>query len=46
MAQVYAREAKDFDQEVRLDTFYIENWNPLLDIRLLLGTLKVLFIRR
>lgn len=45
MAQVHARESAEFDREVELDTYYIENWNLLLDFELILGTLKVIFIR-
>lgn len=45
MAQVHAREIAEFDREVELDTYYIENWSLLLDFELLLGTLKVLFLR-
>ena len=39
MAQVYAREAQDFNNEVKLDRFYIENWSWLLDVKLLIKTL-------
>jgi lipopolysaccharide/colanic/teichoic acid biosynthesis glycosyltransferase len=45
MGQVYAREISEFDREVELDTYYIENWNILLDFKLIFGTLKVLFLR-
>lgn len=45
MGQVYARETSDFDREVQLDTYYIENWSILLDLRLIVGTLRVLFLR-
>lgn len=36
----------DFDEIVRLDIRYIENWNLLLDIRILLKTVWVLLARR
>lgn len=32
MAQVSGRAALDFDDEVRLDMYYIENWSPWLDL--------------
>ncbi len=38
MAQVSGRADLDFEEEVRLDTFYIENWSPGLDLRILLKT--------
>jgi exopolysaccharide biosynthesis polyprenyl glycosylphosphotransferase len=44
MAQVSGRADLTFDEEVRLDMFYIENWNPWLDLVILLKTpLVVLF---
>ncbi len=38
MAQVSGRADLDFDDEVRLDTLYIENWSPAMDLRILLKT--------
>lgn len=38
MAQVSGRADLDFDDEVRLDTLYIENWSPGMDLRILLKT--------
>ena len=38
MAQVSGRHDLDFDEEVRLDIFYIENWSPLMDLYILLKT--------
>jgi exopolysaccharide biosynthesis polyprenyl glycosylphosphotransferase len=38
MAQISGRSDLDFDDEVRLDTWYIENWSPLLDLYILLKT--------
>ena len=35
----------DFDEIVRLDIAYIDNWNIWLDIKLLLKTVKVVFAR-
>ncbi len=45
MAQVNWRENNDFDKEVELDTFYIENWNILLDLKIILKTV-ITVIRR
>ena len=36
----------DFEQVVRLDLEYIDNWSLLLDFRLLFRTLKVVFLGR
>jgi len=38
-------EIKDFEQIVKLDVTYIENWSIFLDIRLILKTIKVLLTR-
>lgn len=38
MAQVSGRANLDFDDEVRLDMYYIENWSPWLDLVVLLKT--------
>ena len=38
MAQVSGRADLDFDQEVGLDTFYIEHWSPAMDLWILLKT--------
>ncbi|MBI4591870.1 sugar transferase [Candidatus Uhrbacteria bacterium] len=44
MAQISGRADLDFDDEVRLDTYYIEHWNPWLDLYILFKTpLVVLF---
>jgi len=46
MAQISGRADLDFDDEVRLDTYYIEHWSPWLDFYILLKTpLVVLFGR-
>ena len=37
---------KNFEEVIRMDLEYIENWSILLDIRLLLKTLHVLFERK
>jgi lipopolysaccharide/colanic/teichoic acid biosynthesis glycosyltransferase len=38
MAQVNGRDENDFEDEARLDMFYIENWSILLDLKILLKT--------
>ena len=38
MAQVSGRSDLSFEEEVKLDTYYIENWNLLLDLSILLRT--------
>lgn len=38
MGQVSGRHDLDFDEEVRLDVYYIEHWSPLLDLYILLKT--------
>lgn len=38
MAQISGREKLDFDDEVRLDMYYIEHWSPWLDFYILLKT--------
>ncbi|MBI4437504.1 sugar transferase [Candidatus Uhrbacteria bacterium] len=46
MAQISGRADLNFDDEVRLDTYYIEHWSPWLDLYILLKTpLVVLFGR-
>lgn len=39
MAQVNGREENSFEEEVKFDIFYIENWNFLLDLKILFKTL-------
>lgn len=38
MAQISGRSDLSFEEEVNLDTYYIENWSLLLDIQILLKT--------
>ena len=46
MWQVSGRsEITDFEEVVKLDTFYITNWSPGMDIRILFKTIKVIFER-
>jgi exopolysaccharide biosynthesis polyprenyl glycosylphosphotransferase len=42
MWQVSGRNRLTFDEMVRLDLFYIENWSLLLDIKIILRTLPVI----
>jgi len=46
MAQVSGRSDLAFEDEYRLDVFYIENWSLWLDISICLRTVKALFARR
>ncbi len=46
MAQVAGRSDLDFEDEYKLDLYYIENWSLWLDIQLCFKTLVVLFQRR
>jgi lipopolysaccharide/colanic/teichoic acid biosynthesis glycosyltransferase len=39
--QVSGRNRLHFEEMVRLDVFYIENWSPWLDLKILLKTLPV-----
>lgn len=45
MAQVSGRSNLDFEEEVHLDTFYVENWSLWMDIRILLRTVYVVLFR-
>ncbi|RJR31319.1 sugar transferase [Candidatus Parcubacteria bacterium] len=38
LAQISGRSDLDFEEEIRLDTYYIENWSIMLDISILLRT--------
>ncbi|MDD2907578.1 MAG: sugar transferase [Candidatus Gracilibacteria bacterium] len=46
MAQVNGRETNDFKKEAELDIFYIENWNMLLDLKIILKTFSVVLTRK
>ncbi len=46
LAQVSGRSDLDFEDEVRLDRYYIEHWSPWLDIQILAKTVLVIFQKR
>jgi len=46
MAQISGRADLDFDEEVRLDTYYIEHWSPWFDFYILLKTPFVVIFRK
>ncbi|OGC82767.1 MAG: hypothetical protein A2788_02610 [Candidatus Abawacabacteria bacterium RIFCSPHIGHO2_01_FULL_46_8] len=45
MAQVSGRSNLDFEEEVRLDTFYVEHWSIWLDLNILFKTVYVVLFR-
>ncbi|MFH0969196.1 MAG: sugar transferase [Patescibacteria group bacterium] len=46
LAQISGRSDLDFEDEYKLDVYYIENWSLRMDIQICLKTLGVLFRRR
>jgi len=46
MAQVNGREKNNFEDETKLDIFYIENWSFLLDAKIFLKTIRVIINRK
>ena len=46
MAQVSGRSDLEFEDEYKLDVYYIENWSLWLDVQICLKTAAVLFKRR
>lgn len=46
MAQISGRSDLNFDDEVRLDSWYIEHWTPMLDLYILFKTPGAVFGRR
>ena len=46
MAQSHGRHENSFDDEVRLDSFYIENWSLPLDMKILFKTIGVVLARK
>ncbi|MBU1018463.1 MAG: sugar transferase [Patescibacteria group bacterium] len=45
LAQISGRSGLDFEEEARLDTYYIENWSILMDIKILIKTCLVVLKR-
>ena len=43
MAQIAGSSNLPFEEEVKLDTYYIENWSLFLDIKILLKTMVLVF---
>lgn len=46
LAQISGRSNLTFEEEARLDTFYIENWSLLMDVIILIKTPFVVLLRR
>lgn len=46
LAQISGRSDLNFDEEVKLDVYYTENWSILMDLAIILKTPLVLFKRR
>jgi lipopolysaccharide/colanic/teichoic acid biosynthesis glycosyltransferase len=46
MAQVNWRDENNFDDEAKLDTFYIENWSLLLDLKIIAKTFSSVIKRK
>lgn len=46
LAQISGRSDLDFENEVRFDSFYIEHWSLLLDTKILMKTIAVMFFGR
>jgi lipopolysaccharide/colanic/teichoic acid biosynthesis glycosyltransferase len=43
--QVSGRYRLSFQQMVQLDIYYIENWSPWLDLKIILKTIPALFMK-
>ncbi len=46
LAQISGRSDLDFEEEVRLDTYYIENWSLWWDIKIIIRTIFILLKKR
>ena len=42
-AQLFGRDNLPFEEEAKLDLYYIQNWSVIMDIYVLVGTVKVIF---
>jgi lipopolysaccharide/colanic/teichoic acid biosynthesis glycosyltransferase len=45
LSQINGRSDLSFENEVKLDSYYIENWSLILDVKILLKTVLVIFER-
>jgi len=43
LAQISGRSNLDFEDEIKLDFYYIENWSMLLDIKIILKSIAIVF---
>jgi lipopolysaccharide/colanic/teichoic acid biosynthesis glycosyltransferase len=43
LPQISGRSDLNFEEEIKLDSFYIEHWSPWLDTKIILKTFGVLF---
>jgi len=46
LAQVNWRDKNKFEDEIKLDIFYIENWSFILDLKIILKTIWVVLNRK
>jgi exopolysaccharide biosynthesis polyprenyl glycosylphosphotransferase len=46
LGQVSGRSDLDFEEEARLDSFYIKHWSIFLDLKILFKTLRVVFSKK
>ena len=44
--QVSGRSELSYEDMIKLDLYYLENWTPGLDIKILLRTIPVVFLRK
>lgn len=40
-AQIFGRDNLPFEQEARLELYYIQNWSLAMDLQVLISTLRV-----
>jgi lipopolysaccharide/colanic/teichoic acid biosynthesis glycosyltransferase len=45
LSQVSGRYRLSFQQMVQLDIYYVENWSPWLDLKIILKTIPALFMK-